>query len=144
MGISQKITKKLKKVLAFYFKVVYSIFCQCGKSNAADKIYGLLVKRLRRRPLTAKTGVRFPYRLLLFVINSPTQNACDLWFTSYLFFCCVLDLQSKASALCRQKQSVQGIFFVWRAYPFSVMKVQSGVAANELYKYCRNSGRMRG
>ena len=25
--------------------------------------YGLLVKRLRRRPLTAKTGVRFPYRL---------------------------------------------------------------------------------
>ena len=25
--------------------------------------YGLLVKRLRRRPLTAETGVRFPYRL---------------------------------------------------------------------------------
>ena len=28
------------------------------------KIYGLLVKRLRRRPLTAETGVRFPYKLL--------------------------------------------------------------------------------
>ena len=28
------------------------------------KIYGLLVKGLRRRPLTAETGVRFPYRLL--------------------------------------------------------------------------------
>ena len=26
--------------------------------------YGSLVKRLRRRPLTAKTGVRFPYELL--------------------------------------------------------------------------------
>ena len=27
--------------------------------------YGSLVKRLRRRPLTAKTGVRFPYQLLI-------------------------------------------------------------------------------
>ena len=27
-------------------------------------LYGSLVKRLRRRPLTAKTGVRFPYELL--------------------------------------------------------------------------------
>ena len=27
--------------------------------------YGRLVKRLRRRPLTAKTGVRFPYRLFI-------------------------------------------------------------------------------
>ena len=27
------------------------------------QIYGLLVKGLRRRPLTAETGVRFPYRL---------------------------------------------------------------------------------
>ncbi len=26
--------------------------------------YGPLVKRLRRRPLTAETGVRFPYGLL--------------------------------------------------------------------------------
>ncbi len=26
--------------------------------------YGPLVKRLRRRPLTAETGVRFPYELL--------------------------------------------------------------------------------
>ena len=26
--------------------------------------YGSLVKRLRRRPLTAETGVRFPYELL--------------------------------------------------------------------------------
>ena len=27
------------------------------------KQYGSLVKRLRRRPLTAETGVRFPYEL---------------------------------------------------------------------------------
>ncbi len=27
--------------------------------------YGSLVKRLRRRPLTAETGVRFPYELLV-------------------------------------------------------------------------------
>ena len=27
--------------------------------------YGSLVKRLRRRPLTAETGVRFPYELLI-------------------------------------------------------------------------------
>lgn len=26
--------------------------------------YGSLVKRLRRRPLTAESGVRFPYELL--------------------------------------------------------------------------------
>ena len=30
-----------------------------------DRIrYGSLVKRLRRRPLTAESGVRFPYELL--------------------------------------------------------------------------------
>ena len=28
------------------------------------QVHGLLVKRLRRRPLTAETGVRFPYKLL--------------------------------------------------------------------------------
>ncbi len=28
------------------------------------KVLGSLVKRLRRRPLTAETGVRFPYELL--------------------------------------------------------------------------------
>ena len=33
-------------------------------SPAYNKIYGPLVKRLRRRPLTAETGVRFPYELL--------------------------------------------------------------------------------
>ncbi len=36
-------------------------------------VNGSLVKRSRRRPLTAETGVRFPYELRLF-LNSPTQR----------------------------------------------------------------------
>ena len=39
-------------------------------SVVTAKANGLLVKRLRRRPLTAKTGVRFPYKLLTVEINS--------------------------------------------------------------------------
>ena len=41
-----------KKCLLFYY-----FMCIISE-------YGSLVKRLRRRPLTAKTGVRFPYELL--------------------------------------------------------------------------------
>ena len=52
--------KKFKKRLAFCLKVVYD-------SRVAN---GSLVKRLRRRPLTAETGVRFPYKLLcIFVLE---------------------------------------------------------------------------
>ena len=40
--------------------------------------YGSLVKRLRRRPLTAKTGVRFPYELLKVLQNT--------FFLKILFF----------------------------------------------------------
>ncbi len=44
--------------------------------------YGSLVKRLRRRPLTAKTGVRFPYELLQvrrmpLLLKNPSQAT---WF----------------------------------------------------------------
>ena len=39
-------------------------------ANSTD---GRLVKRLRRRPLTAETGVRFPYRLLLYRIEKAVQ-----------------------------------------------------------------------
>ena len=35
--------------------------CCCGTQLQDNTGYGLLVKRLRRRPLTAETGVRFPY-----------------------------------------------------------------------------------
>ena len=35
-----------------------------------DRIrYGSLVKRLRRRPLTAESGVRFPYELLTRIVQ---------------------------------------------------------------------------
>ena len=52
----QKNVNLLKKKLAFYRSFWYI--------KQVAKIYGSLVKRLRRRPLTAKTGVRFPYELL--------------------------------------------------------------------------------
>ena len=34
-----------------------------------------MVKRLRRRPLTAETGVRFPYELLT-VLEQPNPKGC--------------------------------------------------------------------
>ena len=44
--------------------------------------YGSLVKRLRRRPLTAKTGVRFPYELLKVLQNPFSLNILFyiIWF----------------------------------------------------------------
>ena len=59
--------KKIKKVLAFCKKVLYTNEVGCGKhqkarANDTNK-YGQLVKGLRRRPLTAETRVRFPYWL---------------------------------------------------------------------------------
>ena len=55
-----------KKVLAFYKKLLYDLIAvgDTDKQTAEYNSYGSLVKRLRRRPLTAKTGVRFPYELL--------------------------------------------------------------------------------
>ena len=38
-----------------------------------SKIHGSLVKRSRRRPLTAKTGVRFPYELFCFITAQPEK-----------------------------------------------------------------------
>lgn len=38
-------------------------------------MYGVLVKRLRRRPLTAESGVRFPYTLLT-VLGQPSPQKC--------------------------------------------------------------------
>ena len=61
--------KKVKKVLAFCKKVLYTNEVGYGKqqkANANDtNEYGQLVKGLRRRPLTAETRVRFPYWLLV-------------------------------------------------------------------------------
>ena len=69
-------SKKFKKRLAFSWKVVYD-------SRVAN---GSLVKRLRRRPLTAETGVRFPYGLFFYCQN-PHWWLWDavawLWHISY-------------------------------------------------------------
>ena len=56
-------TNVVKKVLDIFYRIVYIMFC--SQEHTIYTIwYGSLVKRLRRRPLTAKTGVRFPYELL--------------------------------------------------------------------------------
>ena len=53
---------------------------------------GQLVKRLRRRPLTAETGVRFPYWLLNVFIYSPTHYSESVRFGIFFAprgcFCC--------------------------------------------------------
>ena len=56
----------MKKVLAFFGIMYYykQVPRMTHKTSGACK-YGSLVKRLRRRPLTAETGVRFPYELLI-------------------------------------------------------------------------------
>ena len=61
-SVFQKNLKKLKKVLAFLKTLVYTK--QVGCEQRSTEQYGQLVKGLRRRPLTAKTRVRFPYWLL--------------------------------------------------------------------------------
>ena len=63
------------------------LFSLFGEKPAFSPKYGPLVKRLRRRPLTAKTGVRFPYRLFilkglsvqanLFLFHK--RNVCFCW-----------------------------------------------------------------
>ena len=48
----------LQKSTCFFFDPCYN-----------EYQFGSLVKRLRRRPLTAKTGVRFPYELLTVLVT---------------------------------------------------------------------------
>ena len=68
---SKKIFEKnLKKHLHFRKKC-----CNISK-------YGSLVKRLRRRPLTAETGVRFPYELL----RKASGNAKLCGFSKLFYF----------------------------------------------------------
>ena len=54
---------------------------------------GQLVKRLRRRPLTAETGVRFPYWLLNVFIYSPTHYSGSVRFGIFFAFRDVLQLE---------------------------------------------------
>ena len=56
------------------------------KQTAEYNSYGSLVKRLRRRPLTAKTGVRFPYELLnRRNRDKKLENSIITGFHSFLF-----------------------------------------------------------
>ena len=49
-------------------------------------IHGSLVKRLRRRPLTAETRVRFPYGLLSYQSSVYTDSCETVVDTGFLFF----------------------------------------------------------
>ena len=82
-------------VMFYIWKVIYETNVTIDNYNWEDmKIYlfisficnyGSLVKRLRRRPLTAESGVRFPYELLCYFYNSPTRNARNI--VSGIFKC---------------------------------------------------------
>ena len=48
-------------------------------------IHGSLVKRLRRRPLTAETRVRFPYGLLSYQSSVYTDSCETVVDTGFLF-----------------------------------------------------------
>ncbi len=77
-SVFQKNLKKLKKVLAFLKTLVYTK--QVGCEQRSTEQYGQLVKGLRRRPLTAKTRVRFPYWLLekFYFSNQTTYTSVEV------------------------------------------------------------------
>ena len=54
--------KELKKINLKEKMHLHFLFFMCIVFKYVN--YGLLVKWLRRRPLTAETGVRLPYKLL--------------------------------------------------------------------------------
>lgn len=66
----------MKKGLHFSF--LYNKISKCQS-------HGSLVKRLRRRPLTAETGVRFPYELLT-VFKQPNPKSAGNNLFPVLFF----------------------------------------------------------
>ena len=57
-----------------------------------------MVKRLRRRPLTAESGVRFPYELLTVKLNSPTLRSVRNDIVSGIF--CFWEKESNKQAIC--------------------------------------------
>ena len=62
----------------------YSI--QVGKQKMLSiRKYGRLVKGLRRRPLTAETGVRFPYLLRLIEGQKPVKRFLPFLFSGMAF-----------------------------------------------------------
>ena len=69
-ALFQSFFKKVSKKLLQFLKI-YDIIAKPSKS-------GPLVKRLRHRPLTAKTGVRFPQ-------GSPKQTYPNYFVTNKVF-----------------------------------------------------------
>ena len=81
MAFSQEKFEKNKKIEIFkkkylHFRKRWCILNESTGNSKLTKRNGQLVKGLRRRPLTAKTRVRFPYWLL--------QNSENLTRTSVL------------------------------------------------------------
>ena len=61
--LNYQFTKKYNKIQKSACNLSEAMLWYLSQRVRADK-YGRLVKGLRRRPLTAETGVRFPYLLL--------------------------------------------------------------------------------
>ena len=70
--------KNRKKIIANSAKICYT--------DLAVKRNGLMVKRLRRRPLTAETGVRFPVGLPTANKTNPDEKSGFVLFFSKDYF----------------------------------------------------------
>lgn len=69
-----------KKCLTNYTGSCIIMKCFAIATNTKQDLRcGLLVKWLRRRPLTAKTGVRLPYKLFCVIIDSKEWTLCPLF-----------------------------------------------------------------
>ena len=78
--ILKKLRIFLKKCLTNHTGSCIIMKCFAIATNTKQDLrYGLLVKWLRRRPLTAKTGVRLPYKLFCVIIDSKEWTLCPLF-----------------------------------------------------------------
>ena len=81
------VKKSCKKTNFFKFCLHYSpTYNRIIKCDAHNHLNGSLVKRLRRRPLTAETGVRFPYELLAVDTAQPLKVLKTLGFQCFFYF----------------------------------------------------------
>ena len=100
-----------------FFKIFSKKHLHFLQTSCIISEYGSLVKRLRRRPLTAKTGVRFPYELLL-------SGACMApFFVALIFFLPIINASKKA------RQFSAGLLF-------SLTNLLFCVNLNQLFQHC--------
>ena len=100
-----------------FFKIFSKKHLHFLQTSCLISEYGSLVKRLRRRPLTAKTGVRFPYELLL-------SGACMApFFVALIFFLPIINASKKA------RQFSAGLLF-------SLTNLLFCVNLNQLFQHC--------